>query len=119
MLKTPGNATLMVKHVLNLMRTYSTSSALEPEEEELDRLMGEEEECNDVIDDSECLSADLFTLFHMTLFNDEISDNLGLPRCTSNEKLFLKICLHGHHLLAIKKIALGDTPMMTNDDRSL
>lgn len=36
---------------------------------------------------NECLSADLFALFHMVIYNDGIREELNIPPCTTNEKI--------------------------------
>uniref|UniRef100_A0A8D8ZDC7 RNA-directed RNA polymerase catalytic subunit n=2 Tax=Cacopsylla melanoneura TaxID=428564 RepID=A0A8D8ZDC7_9HEMI len=64
---------------------------------------------------NECLSSDLFALFHMVLFRDSVRDHIGIHRTTDFEQIFLEICLHGHHLLAIKKISLGESPIMESE----
>ncbi|URQ09139.1 replicase PB1 [Halyomorpha halys orthomyxo-like virus 1] len=60
---------------------------------------------------NECLSSECFAMMHLTFFSDQVRDELMLPRCTPNERLFLKLCLSSHFLLAIKMITLGDTPL--------
>ncbi|KAL1463811.1 hypothetical protein WDU94_015520 [Cyamophila willieti] len=64
---------------------------------------------------NECLSADLFALFHMVLFSTEVRDKLDFPHPSSHEKLFRDICLHGHFILAIKRIALVEAPIMRGE----
>lgn len=51
---------------------------------------------------NECLSADLFALFHHVMLDDELRLELELPRISQYGKLFREICMAGHFLLATK-----------------
>lgn len=60
---------------------------------------------------NECLSPECFAMMHMTFFSDYVRRELKLPNTSDMERLFLKICLSSHWILANKRITLGEGPV--------
>lgn len=64
---------------------------------------------------NECLNPSTFAMMHWYLFDDQIRDQLSLPRASEQGKLFSQIACAGNLLMAIKMITLGEGVLVSNE----
>nr|AJG39094.1 PB1 [Wuhan Mosquito Virus 6] len=65
---------------------------------------------------NETLSAALFGMVHKTMLDDPTRVKFGLPKMTEQERIYLRLCMASHFILAIKRVTLGPGLQGRTDD---